>query len=160
MTKAREECINYIEYWATFIPKSANDILEVGIAGDEPPGGNYYLFSDKNYQTLDCDSRYKPNIVADITKTGLQDDLYDVIILSNVIEHVFDYKSAIDECYRLLRTGGCLIVDCPWVYPYHAEDDFDDYWRISASCFKKLLSKFSKVDAMQGDYVSSAIGVK
>ena len=39
------------------------------------------------------------------------------------------------------KTGGALIVDCPFMYPYHPEQpDFEDYWRISAPAMDKLLN--------------------
>ena len=81
-------------------------VLEVGIAGDEKPGGNYKLFGLGNdYKTLDIISSYEPDIVADICDTGLPASEWDIIILSNDLEHIWDYKKALRECYRLLKPG-------------------------------------------------------
>lgn len=118
------------------------DVLEVGIAGDEKPGGNYKLFGiGNNYKTMDVIAKFEPDIVADICDTKLPDSSWDIIILSNTLEHVFTYEKALKECARILKPNGYLIVDCPFVYPYHAsEPEFGDYWRISPTAMEKLLN--------------------
>lgn len=116
------------------------NVLEVGIAGDEKPGGNYKYFGvGNNYKTMDNVALFRPDIVADICDTKLESDSWDLIILSQTLEHVKDPQGAISECYRLLRGGGHLIVDCPFYYPYHAEPEFGDYWRVSDAGMKLLL---------------------
>lgn len=158
MTPLRQEVTKFIEYWVSKI--EPQKILEVGIAGDEKPGGNYKYFKGKDYKTLDIDPRYQPDYIADICDTKLPAESFDLIILSQTIEHIFDKEKAVTECYRLLKEGGHLIVDCPWEYPYHAADDFDDYWRISATAFTKMLRRFKKVETIQGKYCSSALAKK
>ena len=116
-------------------------VLEVGIAGDPKPGGNYKQFGIGNdYQTLDVSASFNPDIVADICETNLPGEEWDLIILSQTIEHIYDYRKAINECYRLLKNGAYLVVDCPFYYPYHAEPQFEDYWRISPGAMVKILS--------------------
>lgn len=45
---------------------------------------------------------------------------FDVITWNHVIEHVFNPKEVIEECYRLLKPGGRLIIATPnnksWIY--------------------------------------------
>jgi len=117
-------------------------VMEVGIDGDPMPGGNYKYFGIGNdYKTLDILERVKPDIVADICNTKLPKEKWDLIILSQTLEHIFDFRSAIKECYRLLKPGGFFIVDCPFIYPYHGVDGYDDYWRISHTAMKRLLEE-------------------
>lgn len=141
VSELRRECIEKTEHWVSVLPDH-QDVLEVGIAGDVKPGGNYYLFSDKNYQTSDIDAQYDPSYVFDICNppANLKEG-FDVVLLSNVIEHTYDPQKALEGCYQLLRKGGHLIVDCPWEYPYHAEDNFPDCWRISDDGMEYLLTK-------------------
>ena len=116
-------------------------IMEVGINGDPKPGGNHKYFGKGNdYKTLDNLERVKPDIVADICDTKLPGNDWDLIILSQTLEHIFDFRPAIPECFRLLKPGGHLIVDCPWINPYHGLSAYDDYWRISHKAMEKLLS--------------------
>ena len=117
-------------------------VLEVGIDGDSRPGGNYKYFGIGNeYRTLDNLEKVNPDFVADICDTKLPEDDWDLIIVSHTIEHIFDFRAAIKECYRLLKPGGFLIIDCPFVHAYHISKNYDDYWRISHTAMKKLLEE-------------------
>jgi len=120
-------------------------VLEIGIDGDPKPGGNYKYFGIGNdYKTLDILKRVNPDIVADICNTKLPKEKWDLIILSQTLEHIFDFRAAIKECHRLLKKGGFLIIDCPFFYPYHGvsgEEGYEDYWRISHTAMKNLLQE-------------------
>lgn len=52
---------------------------------------------------------------------------FDTILLSDVIEHLFDYHTVWAELARLLRPSGKLIVGVPFLYWLH-EDPYD-YFR-------------------------------
>jgi len=44
------------------------------------------------------------------------DDFFDTVYLGQVFEHTWKPKQALDECYRVLKPGGVLILDTPNVY--------------------------------------------
>jgi SAM-dependent methyltransferase len=117
-------------------------VLEVGIDGDTKPGGNFQYFGKGNiYKTLDYLPRLYPDYVADITDTKMPEKEWDLIICSQVLEHVFEYSKAISEIFRMLKKGGYAILDCPWNYPYHGQDGYDDYWRISHIALRRLMEE-------------------
>ncbi len=45
-----------------------------------------------------------------------QDSYFDAVYMGEVIEHSWVPKQIMDECYRVLKPGGTLILDCPNVY--------------------------------------------
>lgn len=49
----------------------------------------------------------------DITRTGLPDAGYDVVIANHVLEHIPDDRSALAELFRLLRPGGVALLAVP-----------------------------------------------
>ncbi|MBR5425549.1 MAG: glycosyltransferase [Clostridiales bacterium] len=49
----------------------------------------------------------------DIQKTGLPGNSFDVIICNHVLEHVGDYRTALQEMKRILRPGGVFILSFP-----------------------------------------------
>ncbi|MBB4639748.1 class I SAM-dependent methyltransferase [Rhizorhapis suberifaciens] len=59
------------------------------------------------------------DIVADIMRVPLRDACVDYVILDSVIEHVPDPIAVIAEAYRILKPGGKLFVNCPFLLPYH-----------------------------------------
>lgn len=165
MSPLRSECIAFIEDWVYQLPPSvaSRRVLDIGIAGDPKPGQNYYLFKEEDYETSDVDARYEPTYVFDVCAPPLElRGKFDVVILSNTLEHIYEKHRAIKGCHWLLKHGGTLIIDCPWMYPYHAEDGFEDYWRISASALKRLLcdAGFLDVETKQGQWCTSGRAMK
>lgn len=140
-------------------------ILDVGTAGDPPrpdgkPGGNYQFFGeDNNYKTIDVSEKFHPDYVDDICKTSFNDDLWDLVVLSQTLEHIYTPKKAIAECYRIIKPEKFLIVDSPWMYPYHAEFNYDDYFRYSATCLRRMCETagFIIIDVIQTDLLSSVL---
>lgn len=73
------------------------------------------------------------DILSDITAIPEPDGSFDAILCSEVLEHVPDPQSALNEFTRLLRPGGRLILTAPlasWVHfaPYHYCTGFSRYW--------------------------------
>lgn len=49
----------------------------------------------------------------DIQRTGLPDASYSMVICNHVLEHVDDFRMALNELYRILQPGGMLICSFP-----------------------------------------------
>jgi len=151
------------EYRGMINPDNRNwKVLEVGIDGDPKPGGNYQYFGTGNeYKTLDYLPELKPDFVADITDTKMPSEEWNLIICSQVLEHVFYFQKAISEIYRMLKPGGFAIIDCPWEYPYHGLSTYDDYWRISYTALNRLMARVGfTVNCNQVGPLTTALGKK
>lgn len=73
------------------------------------------------------------DIVCDITEISEPDESFDIILCSEVFEHLPDPLKALDEFSRLLKPGGKLIVTAPFsslvhFAPYHYATGFSRYW--------------------------------
>jgi SAM-dependent methyltransferase len=160
VSQARQECTDAVTEFSKTINENleGGNLLYVGIAGD-PPGGEYSpLFSPFNIKTFDADPVWGPDIVGDITGCDLEDESQDVIICVQVLEHVPNLWDVPKEMYRLLKTGGYAIVDCPWMYPYHAEPpSFGDFWRISKDGLRVLFDNFEIVSIIEGEQNTSCL---
>lgn len=161
----------WLEGYAVRWNLQGKNILEVGIGGDEKPSGSYKFFGKGNkWTTLDKNSRWKPDILADITKSGLPDNSYDIVIIVETLEHIWDYKKAISELYRITKEK--LIIDCPFNYPFHIDSirdnaqwqDWDDYFRISPAAMNKLLKdigfKKDKIETLFNGILTLCIAEK
>lgn len=52
----------------------------------------------------------KKNIIVDVFRKGqFQKDYFDVICIFQVLDHLTDPNSVLQECFRILKTGGSLI---------------------------------------------------
>jgi len=88
--------------------------------------------NQKGLQTGEWDTS-KTDIVSDICDVPEPDHSFDVILCSEVLEHLPDAPKAIDEFSRLLKPGGTLIITAPFVSlvhfaPYHFATGFSRYW--------------------------------
>jgi SAM-dependent methyltransferase len=75
----------------------------------------------------------KIDLVSDITEIPAPDASFDVILCSEVLEHVPEPTHALDEFTRLLKPGGVLILTAPFasnvhMAPYHFCSGFSKYW--------------------------------
>ena len=60
----------------------------------------------------------------DITKIQFEDEHFDFIICNHVLEHIPEDYKAINELYRVLKTGGCAILQTP--YSKKIDKSFED----------------------------------
>ena len=145
-SKAREDCTASVNVFSKIIKStlSKGNLLYIGLAGD-PKGGEYSsLFLDFNIITADCDQRWGPDIILDISKDKIEKykNYFDVIVCTQVIEHVPDFWKIPEIINFYLKTNGYLIIDCPFFVEYHAEPpSFGDYWRITKDGFKYIFNK-------------------
>ena len=49
----------------------------------------------------------------DIEDTRFEDSSFDVILLSGILHHFPDMARVVEECYRILRKGGCILAYDP-----------------------------------------------
>lgn len=56
-------------------------------------------------------------LAGDALRLPFSDGAFDIVICSEVLEHIPDYKSAIGEIVRVLKPGGTLGVSVPRQYP-------------------------------------------
>ena len=120
-------------------------ILELG-SGKKYKGRHDYsakFFFDNSNEFIQSDivQAYGHEIV-DVTNMKYGDE-FDVILCANVLEHVFDFRKAIENIHKALKPNGTAIIFVPAFYPLH--DEPTDYWRFTEHSIRKLLQKFNKV---------------
>ncbi len=79
------------------------------------------------------------NIIGDLSLSGgspLKSSHYDCIILTQVLQHIFDVNTALKNCYDALKPGGYLLVTVPFVMKYHEEPH--DCWRFTPYSLERL----------------------
>lgn len=54
----------------------------------------------------------------DMESTSYEDASFELVLHSDVLEHVPDYIKGLTECYRILEEQGILLFSCP-IYNYH-----------------------------------------
>lgn len=72
----------------------------------------------------------RPDVFADARRLPFEDKSVDGVILKDVLEHVEGPWGALQECARVTRAGGTLVLWMPFMYPVH--DAPHDYQRFTA----------------------------
>ena len=73
------------------------------------------------------------DIVSNIVSIPVSDESFDVILCSEVLEHIPDPVAAINEFSRILKPGGILLITAPFCSlthfaPYHFASGLNRYW--------------------------------
>jgi SAM-dependent methyltransferase len=83
-------------------------------------------------QTGNWDTR-KIDIVSDISQIPVGDQSFDIVLCTEVLEHVPDPVSAVKELCRIVKPGGEMIITAPFASlthfaPYHFSSGLSRYW--------------------------------
>lgn len=75
----------------------------------------------------------KIDIISDIVSIPVEDSSYDAVLCTEVLEHVIDPVSALNELDRILKKGGYLIITAPFsslthFAPYHFFTGFSKFF--------------------------------
>ena len=128
------------------LPAYSGNILDIG-CGQSP----YKFLLNKEqtrYYGIDiieaCDFGYNnADIISfDGKNIPFDDDFFNGIICTEVLEHVQDYQYLVDEIYRTAKKGADIIVTVPWSARYHYIPF--DYFRYTPNSLKTIFSKFSE----------------
>ena len=130
------------------LPKFKGKVLDIG-CGQSP----YRYLLDKNeteYKGIDvAEATSFDYINNDITlfdgeKIPFDNEFFDAIICTEVLEHVYNYQNLIDEMYRVCKKDSKLIITIPFSARYHYIPY--DFFRYTPSALEKIFCKFSKVE--------------
>ncbi|MCM8787211.1 MAG: class I SAM-dependent methyltransferase [Candidatus Omnitrophica bacterium] len=74
----------------------------------------------KKWIFADINKKIKPDIVLDVANMSkLKNNSIDVINAIELFEHVKEIDKGLEECFRILKKGGFLILTVPFLYGIH-----------------------------------------
>jgi len=108
-------------------------VIDIGCADAKPkqylPPGCQYIGID-HYSTATEWYGTRPDLFADAQSLPLVDGCSDHVLLLDVLEHIPDPGRCLTEINRVLKPGGSLIIQVPFMYPVHdAPLDFHRWTR-------------------------------
>lgn len=80
----------------------------------------------------------------DLLHLPLKDESVDTVVCTGVLEHVCDSHRAVAEIYRVLKFGGWVFVEAPFMQTVHASPD--DYFRWTPNGLRRLLQGFDLLE--------------
>jgi len=117
----------------TYVAQDAR-LLDVG-AGVMP---YFPLFADLVSEYVGNDVAPGPGLtsISPIEELDLPDASFDVVLCTQVLEHVRRPQRALEEITRVLKPGGYVLLSTHGVYPHHP--DPVDYWRWTQQGFEAM----------------------
>jgi SAM-dependent methyltransferase len=86
-------------------------------------------------------------IVGDARALPLAEDVFDVVLCTEMLEHVPEPHIAVDEMWRVLKAGGLLILTTRFLFPIH--DAPHDYFRFTKYGLRHLLRRFEILELQE-----------
>jgi SAM-dependent methyltransferase len=108
-------------------------------------GGKPYLpvFAPFAGRYVGVDAAPGPQVDHVISAESLpfEDESFDLVLCTQVLEHVQDPAAVLAEIHRLLRPGGAALVSTHGVFLYHPDppDTDGDYWRWTHAGLRKAV---------------------
>src|SRR3954454_10725031 len=83
-------------------------------------------------------------IIGDAQALGIADASFEIVLCTEVLEHLPEPQRAIDEMFRVLVPGGQLLLTTRFLFPIH--DAPHDYFRFTKYGLRHLLRRFEIVE--------------
>jgi len=101
---------------------STSIVVDIGSGGRQLPG---------SVVNLDIDALPHVALVGDAHKLPFLNDSLDGVVIQQVLEHVPDPFRVVLDVYRVLKPGGRVYCDSPFMYPVHGKSYYSDYYRFT-----------------------------
>ena len=124
--------VAFVERMMPLAPVAGGEVLEVGSFFGTGPTARPIVVSRGPASYLGVDIQRGPGVDRIARVENLEREFgessFDVLIATELVEHVLDWRSAFRNMKRVLRPGGVLLLTTRSLgYPYHAAPH--DYWR-------------------------------
>jgi SAM-dependent methyltransferase len=111
------------------LPAMSTAPLALDLGAEKSPYAALLRQEGFEVRRLDLTVDSNPDYVGTVEDTGLENDRFDLILCTQVLEHCTNPWTAIRELSRILKPGGFAIVSVPHVWFYHPHPA--DNWRFT-----------------------------
>jgi len=125
---------------------AANSLVLV-VGGGRVGNGAGALYAEGRVRVLGFDLYASPltQFIADAHRIPLADESVDAVVIQAVLEHVLDPEAVVHELQRVLRLGGLVYSETPFLQQVH--DGPHDFTRYTSSGHRYLFRAFEEIAA-------------
>ena len=117
------------------------------IGGGALGGGVDAFYGDDSVQVVATDVYASPNtcLLADAHCLPFKNEVFDGVWITAVLEHVLEPHVVVEQIYRVLKPGGLIYAETPFMQQVH--EGPHDFTRFTRSGHRWLFRKFDQIDA-------------
>lgn len=151
--------MSFITFRRYYLDKVLSDIkfygkvLDVG-GKKENKRGTFRPPLDKieSWEYLNIDESTNPDYLCSADNIPVDDNTFDIVMLAEVIEHLENPIAVLNECYRVLKKDGKIVVTIPFLNALHADPyDFQRWTDVKIeNVFNKSGFKLINIKPMGG----------
>lgn len=130
-----------------FVTRATPRPVILVIGGGAIGAGADELYKNRHVQIVGTDVYASPNtkVVADGHFLPFRDEVFDAVWIQAVLEHVLDPPAVVEEIHRVLKPGGIVYADTPFIQQVH--EQAYDFTRFTLSGHRWLFRKFEEIDS-------------
>ncbi len=146
-TAWRKSNWKFLNTFVSQLPAEAK-ILDVG-AGH---GDFADIFEGRKYYSLDIVPYPEVDLVADLGEVNpFKNSTFDVVVLMNVLEHVYESRNLLRSITRIVAAGGSVVITVPFLLKVH-QAPFD-FARYTPYFIEKMAADSGlQIESLQGYY--------
>jgi SAM-dependent methyltransferase len=126
-----------------FIESHRSTGLTLDIGAQNGPYARFF----PNRVALDIRTGAGVRIIGDAQALGIRDDAFEIVLCTEVLEHLPEPQRAVDEMFRVLKPGGRLLLTTRFLFPIH--DAPHDYFRFTKYGLRHLLRRFEILELQE-----------
>jgi SAM-dependent methyltransferase len=126
---------------------AGKDVVDLGGKRVGPRGDFRPPFDQvRSWRFVNIQPKTRPDMLADVSFLPLRSACCDVVICTEVIEHLRYPAAAAAEMARILRPGGQVFASIPFMYCVHG--DPQDFQRYTPDGIRRLFAEFREVSVV------------
>jgi len=126
---------------ATLGDKKNLRLLDIGCGAK--PYKDLFAKNVSEYIGIDIEYGRAVNYVYDGVVIPFEDNSFDVVFCTSVLEHAEQPWVIVNEAYRVLKPGGTVIFTAPFHYDVHSAPT--DYWRFTSHGLRLLFKDYTNI---------------
>lgn len=128
---------NTLERLLKLIPNSAPPLKVLDLGCGYKPFKSF--FPNDNYVGVDMSLNSFADVIADNHNLPFKNNIFDVVIITEVLEHCDNEYQVIDELRRVAKNGAYIYLTMPFLFPLHGVPH--DFNRFTSYKLKQLFSR-------------------
>ncbi|SEF99913.1 class I SAM-dependent methyltransferase [Jhaorihella thermophila] len=130
--------LRMMEYEAIARVRMTGRVLDIG--GGANARYREHLSAGIEYHSVNIDPKIEPTwLIRPGDPLPAEDESFDWVVSFNTLEHIFDPRPTLTETFRVLKSGGTMVIAVPWMFRIHAHPD--DYNRLTPSWWREAFQQ-------------------